>query len=592
MRRLIDDHLACRSLAAQCLVAQEKYHEALELIGESNPFREASAGSRPGTDGVKLHSAMCHTRGLLHLRLSSLERAKECFVEALVIDVKNYDAFRELVEGQMMSASEGEYHCQTGHNRADLASEWDFINNLAYRQQLAQDEADFVRLMYLSKCRKDAHVKEIAAVRKQLSETYRLDDNCDVLVGLAEELFARYKWEDCYVVTSKILARMPGHPGALPLHLACMHHIPRLHSSLFMLAHDLVAQEPQAASTWYAVGLWYFSGKRWAEARRYFSKANLIDSRFAPAWITFAHSFAWEGEHDHAIAAYSTAARLFPGSHLTFLFIGQEHLQLSQSTLAEEYFLAAAAIHPSDPLLLNELGVAAYNRDDFAQAVSYFQRAIAGAREMQGSATTWAATHCNLGHALRAQRKFLDARLAYAECIRLDPTNSTAYASQAMLSQLEGDVRSAIRLYHSALSLSPQDPVATILLEMALQEQVEALDPTTLPGLPASIASTELDPFAVAKGNPSFGPLPIEADPATLDEAGEVSGSWWAQDASSATMGGGAVEDPSMSTARAGRGRAADVSTVDMEGVSVNVSARPMYDGTYNESSAMDIEDD
>ena len=48
-----------------------------------------------------------------------------------------------------------------------------------------------------------------------------------------------------------------------------------------------------------------------ADHRR--SKANLIDSRFAPAWIAFAHSFAYEGEHDHAITAYSTSARLFPG---------------------------------------------------------------------------------------------------------------------------------------------------------------------------------------------------------------------------------------------------------------------------------------
>ena len=80
-----------------------------------------------------------------------------------------------------------------------------------------------------------------------------------------------------------------------------------------MLAHDLVEDDPGSATTWYAVGLWYFSGKRWAEARRYFSKANLIDSRFAPAWIAFAHSFAYEGEHDHAITAYSTSARLFPG---------------------------------------------------------------------------------------------------------------------------------------------------------------------------------------------------------------------------------------------------------------------------------------
>jgi hypothetical protein len=44
-----------------------------------------------------------------------------------------------------------------------------------------------------------------------------------------------------------------------------------------------------------------------------FSKASLMDPRFGPAWITFAHSFAYEGEHEQAITAYSTSARLFPG---------------------------------------------------------------------------------------------------------------------------------------------------------------------------------------------------------------------------------------------------------------------------------------
>jgi anaphase-promoting complex subunit 6 len=38
-----------------------------------------------------------------------------------------------------------------------------------------------------------------------------------------------------------------------------------------------------------------------------------MDPRFGPAWIAFAHAFAYEGEHDQAIVAYSTSARLFPG---------------------------------------------------------------------------------------------------------------------------------------------------------------------------------------------------------------------------------------------------------------------------------------
>lgn len=48
-------------------------------------------------------------RGTLHLRLYSLALAKECLMQALIMDVKNYEAFRELVEGSMMSSIEGQF---------------------------------------------------------------------------------------------------------------------------------------------------------------------------------------------------------------------------------------------------------------------------------------------------------------------------------------------------------------------------------------------------------------------------------------------------------------------------------------------------
>ena len=92
-----------------------------------------------------------------------------------------------------------------------------------------------------------------------------------------------------------------------------MHHLPHLHSKLFILAHEMVEKEPESAISWYAVGVWYLTSKKWAEARTYFSKTSLMDPRFAPAWIAFAHTFALEGEHDHAVTAYSTCARLFTG---------------------------------------------------------------------------------------------------------------------------------------------------------------------------------------------------------------------------------------------------------------------------------------
>ena len=50
---------------------------------------------------------MCHLRGMLKLKLSRGEAAKESFMEALALDVKCYEAFNQLISGEMMSAEEG-----------------------------------------------------------------------------------------------------------------------------------------------------------------------------------------------------------------------------------------------------------------------------------------------------------------------------------------------------------------------------------------------------------------------------------------------------------------------------------------------------
>lgn len=176
----------------------------------------------------------------------------------------------------------------------------------------------------------------------------------------------------------RILAVHSSHRPTLPLHLSCMHHLPHLRSRLFLLAHQLIESEPDDAISWYAVGLWYFSGRRWEESRRYFGsvfisrahrpgadagggnrKSVLIDSRFGPSWIAFAHSYAFEGEHDQAITAYSTALRHFQGTHLPLLFIGMQYLGLANVPLAQEYLEAARKGCEDDPLVMNELGVVA-----------------------------------------------------------------------------------------------------------------------------------------------------------------------------------------------------------------------------------------
>ena len=50
---------------------------------------------------------MCHLRGVLMLKLNRADSAKQCFMEALALDVKCYDAFDQLISGEMMTADEG-----------------------------------------------------------------------------------------------------------------------------------------------------------------------------------------------------------------------------------------------------------------------------------------------------------------------------------------------------------------------------------------------------------------------------------------------------------------------------------------------------
>ena len=52
---------------------------------------------------------MCHLRGLLMLKLNRSDQAKHCFMEALALDVKCYEAFEHLISGEMMTPEEGAF---------------------------------------------------------------------------------------------------------------------------------------------------------------------------------------------------------------------------------------------------------------------------------------------------------------------------------------------------------------------------------------------------------------------------------------------------------------------------------------------------
>jgi len=331
-----------------------------------------------------------------------------------------------------------------------------------------------VRLMYMQRLKKYKHVDEMAEARKRLEEQYDLGGNSDVLFGLADTLYNQNRWADCFIVTTQILNQVNIHTATLPLHLACMHHLPHMHSRLFLLAHELVEREPNSAISWYAVGVWYLTQKKYGEGRKYFSKASIMEPRFGPAWIGFGHTFALEGEHDQAVTAYSTASRLFQGSHLPLLFIGMQHLQVFNLTLASEHLAAAMKMCSSDPLVYNELGVLEYYNEHYANAVNFLERALELAGTTQSSQSIWIKTRYNLAQAYRKLGRLQEAKTSFQKVLDLQPRNASAMTSLGMVQHLLGEVDDAIMSYHEALSVRPADNDTITLLNLVLEDSADA----------------------------------------------------------------------------------------------------------------------
>lgn len=424
----------------------------------------AASCKMPALDGgLKLGSSVCHLRGQIYLRLDEVAKAREAFMLALALDVKNYDSFSALIDGNLLGADE----------------QWSFVQTLEFAAQAgdaeAQQDFELVRLMYTTRLSKQAaaHARRAEQARKMLcSSIPAFRQSPDMLLSLAEELYARLRYEDAYEVTQRIAQIDIGYTLALPIRIGCMYYLSRLHPALFLLAHQLTDADPASCESWYAVGVWYACVGRWTEARRFFSKSSLLDPRFAPSWIAFGHSFALEGESDQAITAYSTASRKFQFSGLPRLFIGMEYLHQGNRNLATLFLDSSTTELGSDPLCANERGVVAFQNDEIELAIALFSTALQAAEETQQPASAWVSVRLNLGLALRRAGHDAEARTSLLRVIEHDAGCATAYIALGMCAHRAGNLEDAIGWYHEGLGIDPRDPISTELLAMALDARI------------------------------------------------------------------------------------------------------------------------
>ena len=159
-------------------------------------------------------------------------------------------------------------------------------------------------------------------------------------------------------------------------------------------------------------------------------------------------------------------------SHLPFMFVGMEHIMLSNHVLADEALNAAYAMCEGDPLLINERGVMAYNHGEFERAATLFQEALELAQVTQSSRRSWATTYINLGTCYRRlkwvffqrllsselvptmhYRRLDEAQETYKQVLELEPRHSVALGFLGMVYHLRNNLDEAIIKYHEVRGL-------------------------------------------------------------------------------------------------------------------------------------------
>lgn len=487
---LVARNTSCRYLAGHCLIKQSRFEEALNTLGDRNPTHLINNASnkrkvQPGqgrhgpmprgglrekqprdeaaeeeATNRKYEAAICYLRGICFAKQNAFDRAKECYKDAVRIDVQCFEAFQQLMTNSLLSPDE----------------EWEFLESLDFDSinvggdtSSSEEAAEFTKTLYTTQLSKYRDPAAFSAAYDTLTTHYRLGDNPDLLLARADLLYTQCRYKDALAITDSILQDDKYNFSIYPLHLACLFQL-EMKNALFLVAHDLADNHPEEPCSWLAVGIYYFAIDKIAEARRYFSKASMMDAHFGPAWIGFAHTFAAEGEHDQAISAYSTAARLFMGTHLPQVFLGMQNHALNNMTVAEEFLKTAYGLCKTDPLLLNEMGVVKYHQDKPDEAVRFFLRALEIADEIDADPGAWLSARTNLAHCYRRLRKFREAMDAFNEVLRLGGKDAAILSAKGLIYLENNMPEKAILPLHEALAINPQDGIATELLNKALEE--------------------------------------------------------------------------------------------------------------------------
>ncbi|KAJ1453928.1 hypothetical protein M885DRAFT_522870 [Pelagophyceae sp. CCMP2097] len=462
--------LRARALAARCLSKCGRHQEcvavlepalrSLELACDIHaPPQEASVECGGEVD---VAAAACCLVGVAYEALEKRGRAVPWLRRALRVDARCAEAVAFLVDRRLLDAA-----AEAGlHDELEAA--------------LPGDDS-WVAAVYGARLRvRDVDV-DVEKRFQKLENEHALGDNGDVLCARAEQAYYAHDCRGAYALAQRARAADPFDLAVVPVYLACMVEL-RLTHDLFSCAHELVKSYPREPSSWFAVGCYYLAVGKNDAAQRYFHKSAKLGPRFAPAWVGFGNAFAAQDESEQAMAAYRSASRLFPGSHVPLLFIGLEYLRTNNLPLAKHFLRGARRLCATDPMVANELGVVELRQGSYAAAVEAFSvvldlfKTLPDRSPLRGACE---ASVFNLAQTYRKMRDFDNAQKYFELALSLRPRDAAVRAALGATYHAIGGVslHRAVEMYHTALAIRPDDTFCSEMLSRALRDAVDVDEP-------------------------------------------------------------------------------------------------------------------
>ena len=208
----------CRYLLAHSFVKEQRFEDALGILGDHVPahllatpvknarrklgkgdFRPSPESPAETRDEIRFWAGIFYLRGICFAKQNAFEKAKDCYKNAVRIDVQCFEAFDQLMKNSLMPPAE----------------EWEFLESLNWNsiddadstssQSSSQQASELVKMLYTTRLSKYKHPEELNNAVETLSTHYKLSTNADILLSKASLLFTQCKIREAHAITNSIL---------------------------------------------------------------------------------------------------------------------------------------------------------------------------------------------------------------------------------------------------------------------------------------------------------------------------------------------------------------------------------------------------